>query len=167
MNLLLIDDGQPNLLILKSTGKFMLIIIPLHVKSFKTFWPNLRGFSKFPSQFFLLPYLGFVPFDGSRDNYSEVGRRYQRVVGHVSLVLQLQQPSLQFVPRSLCLLTQLLLPLQTPSLHLEGVAVRLMGERSATLRLSLMRYVYKCSVGKSHERHGEACCGLRLGKKLP
>lgn len=49
-----------------------------------------------------------------------MGASYQRLIGHVSLVLQLQQPPLQLVPRSLCLLAQLLLPLQTPPLHLDG-----------------------------------------------
>lgn len=43
---------------------------------------------------------------------------HQCLVGHVSLILQLNQPPLQLVPGPLCLLPQLLLPLQMLPLYL-------------------------------------------------
>lgn len=45
---------------------------------------------------------------------------YQCLVGHVGLILQLNQPPLQLVPGPLCLLPQLLLPLQMLPLYLSN-----------------------------------------------
>lgn len=45
---------------------------------------------------------------------------HQCLVGHVSLILQLNQPPLQLVPGPLCLLPQLLLPLQVLPLYLSN-----------------------------------------------
>lgn len=50
------------------------------------------------------------------------GASYQSLVGHVGLVLQLNQPPLQLVPGPLRLLPQLLLSLQALPLHLRRQA---------------------------------------------
>lgn len=65
----------------------------------------------------------FCRFPFVKCSYSLAGESHQRLIGHVSLVLQLQQPPLQLVPRSLRLLAQLLLPLQTPPLHLDRAQI--------------------------------------------
>lgn len=72
------------------------------------------------------------PIEGG--SWSELSISYQSLVGHVSLILQLNQPPLQLVPGSLGLLPQLLLSLQTLPLHLNDRHLeRVQGGRSAFL----------------------------------
>lgn len=104
-------------------------LLKIHMKK------NRKGRSEYERDL-NLSYVYLIPehFTYKCGFWSKLSVSYQSLVGHVSLILQLNQPPLQIVPGSLGLLPQLLLSLQTLPLHLKDRHLeRVQGNRSVSL----------------------------------